>query len=263
MCFVVFCGCFVVFCGCFASVLQYFHKTHAKHPKNIEKHWKTQKNTIRSCIAGVFQEQKKSTVLHKTLFTKHLQNTAKHRKTPQNSHNTRFVKLRRKTLQNARKNARKRHKTLTILFNTATLRIARIRCFLPKYARSAAKAYNTQYTRKLRRGGHVPAGGHHVAGLWMFFKNSVLRCFAVLCSVLRCFMRVFLAFFFSQNSTKQTKKYTKRTNAQNEQNTLCAIQRNTVLCIFLSLRKCLYKKHPQNTSKTLQNLRKTPQNTVF
>jgi len=35
---------------------------------------------------GVCKEQKKPTVLHKTPFTKHLQNTAKHRKTPQNSH---------------------------------------------------------------------------------------------------------------------------------------------------------------------------------
>jgi len=77
-------------------------------------------------------------------------------------------------------------------------------------------------------------------------------------------------------------------NAQNEQNTLCAIQRNTVLCVFLSLRKCLqktfakhvkniakhpqntakhrktlfFKKHSQNTTKHLQNTRKTPQNTA-
>jgi len=50
-------------------------------------------------------------------------------------------------------------------------------------------------------------------------------------------------------------------NAQTEQNTLCAIQRNTVLCVFLPLRKFLQKKS-QNTSKTLQNIRKTPQNTA-
>jgi len=49
------------------------------------------------------QEPKILTVLHKTLFTKHLQNTAKHRKTPQNIHKTRFVKLHRKTPQNKRK----------------------------------------------------------------------------------------------------------------------------------------------------------------
>jgi len=116
----VFCGVLWCFAGVFwcfagvlryfASVLQYFHKTHntpEKHRKTLEN---TKKLTIRPCIAGVFQKQKNSTVLHKTPFTKHLQNTAKHRKTPQNSHKTRFVvnktrfvKLRRKTLQNARK----------------------------------------------------------------------------------------------------------------------------------------------------------------
>jgi len=107
-CFVVFCGCFVVFCGCFAVFCECF----AVFPQNTQNTRKTSKNsgngkhrnvTIRLCIAGVFQEQKISTVLLKTPFTKQLQNTAKHRKTPQNSHKTRFVKLRRKTLQSARK----------------------------------------------------------------------------------------------------------------------------------------------------------------
>ena len=108
---------------------------------------------------------------------------------------------------------------------------------------------------------------------------GVLRCFAVFCGVLcACFKR------FSQNSTKQTIKKNIQ-NAQNEQNTLCAIQRNTVLCVFLSLRKCLqstknirktrpkhcktsakhrktlyFEKHSQNTAKHPQNTRKTPQN---
>jgi len=164
---------------CFASVLQYFHitrKTPEKHRKTLEN--KKNSQYARSCIAGVFQKQKKLTVLHKTLFTKHLQNTAKHRKTPQNSHQTRFVKLRRKTLQNAHAN---RSKTSQNAHNTAAIRIARIRCSPKIRYRSVAKAHNTQYTRKLRGGGHVPAGGH-VARLWMFFKNSVLRCF------LRCFV---------------------------------------------------------------------------
>jgi len=80
---------------------------------------------------------------------------------------------------------------------------------------------------------------------------GVLWCFAVFC------VRVFSVF----HKTAQNRP-TSIQNAQNEQNTLCAIQRNTVLCIFLSLRKCL-QKHSQNTSKTLQNIRKTPQNTVF
>jgi len=102
----------------------------------------------------------------------------------------------------------------------------------------------------------------------MFFKNSVLRCFAVLwCFAVFC-VRIFSVFHkTTQNRPKSIQ------NAQNEQNTLCAIQRNTVLCIFLSLRKCLQKtftKHVQNIAKHLQNTakhcffkttRKTPQNT--
>jgi len=80
---------------------------------------------------------------------------------------------------------------------------------------------------------------------------GVLWCFAVFC------VRVFSVFY----KTDQNRP-THIQNAQNEQNTLCAIRRNTVLCVFLSLRKCL-QKHSQNTSKTLQNIHKTPQNTVF
>jgi len=91
-CFAGVCGVLRVFCG----VLRVFcsiSTKHTKHLKNTSKNTeKHKKLTIRWCIAGVFREQKKSTVLHKTPFTKHLQNTAKHRKTPQNSHKTRFVK---------------------------------------------------------------------------------------------------------------------------------------------------------------------------
>jgi len=144
-CFVVFCGCFVVFCGCFAV----FCKCFAVFPQNTQNTLKTSKNTekhkkltIRSCIAGVFREQIKSTVLHKTPFTKHLQNTAKHRKTPQNSHKTRFVKLRRKTPQN---NNAKRSKKSQNGRNTAAIRIARIRCILQKYFRPVAKVHNVHY----------------------------------------------------------------------------------------------------------------------
>jgi len=110
------------------------------------------------------------------------------------------------------------------------------------------------------------------------------QCFAVFCGVLWCFamfcVRVFSVFYkTAQNRHKSIQ------NAQNAQfkNTLCAIQCNTVLCMFLSLRKCLqktfakhvqniakhpqnakhrktlfFKKHSQNTTKT----RKNPQNTA-
>jgi len=148
-----------------------------KHKKNIEIHWKTQKthNTLVYC--GHFPRAKNrdciaQNTVHKT--------SAKHRKKLQSSHKTRFAKLRRKTLQNARKTRlQKRHKTLTY---TDAICIACIRCFLLKSVRSVAKAHNTQYSRvKYGGGGHAPAGGH-VAGLWMFFKNSV--CFAAIRLVL-------------------------------------------------------------------------------
>jgi len=92
------------------------------------------------------------------------------------------------------------------------------------------------------------------------------QCFAVFCGILWCFavfcVRVFSVFYkTAQNRPKSIYK-THKTNKIRF--VLCAIQRNTVLCIFLSLRKCL-QKHSQNTSKTLQNknIGKTPQNTVF
>ena len=112
-----------------------------------------------------------------------------------------------------------------------------------------------------------------------FYKK---QCFAVFCVVLRCFAVFCVRVFSVLHKTAQNRPK----NIQNEQNTLCAIQRNTVLCVFLSLRKCLQKtfakhvqniakhqqntakhrktlffvKHSQNTAKHPQNTRKTPQN---
>ena len=203
-CFVVFCGCFVdvlrVFCGVLRVVCSIFAK-HTKHPKKLETHWKTKKthNTLVYC--GSFPRAKKFDCIAQNTFQsqnicKIPQNTAKHRKTV----TTRFMKLRRP--KNCKTQA-KRSKTSENAHNIATIRIARIFGVSPKNTlASVAKAYNTEYTRKLRRGGHVPAGGH-VAGLFFFFENSVLRCFAVFCGVLRCFMRVFLAFFTKQHKTDQ------------------------------------------------------------
>ena len=85
---------------------------------------------------------------------------------------------------------------------------------------------------------------------------GVLWCFAVFC------VRVFSVFFKLHKTDQQYIQ-----NAQNEQNTLwlCAIQRNTVLRIFLSLRKC--QMTTQNIRKTrpksCKTHAKTPQNTVF
>jgi len=70
-------------------------------------------------------------------------------------------------------------------------------------------------------------------------------------------VRVFSVFHkTAQNRPKNIQK------EQNEQNTLCAIQRNTVLCVFLSLRKCLQKTFAKHVQNSLQNIRKTPQNTA-
>jgi len=162
----VFCGVLRVFCDVlrvFGGVLRrVFHCSistkHTNHPKNIEKHWKTQKthNTLVYC--GSFPRAKKFDCIAKNTFHK---TSAKHRKTPQNSHKTHFVKLRRKTLQNARKTLENVTKRSQYSRNTYSIHIARIRCFIPKYARrSVAKAHNTQYTRKLREEGRVSAGGH-------------------------------------------------------------------------------------------------------
>jgi len=123
MCFVVFCGCFV-FCDVFAGVLrvfceflQYFTKhTHFKKTSENtekllififikEKHKKLTATAIRSCIAGVFHEQKIATVLHKTHFTKHLKNTANHRKTLAKQSQNAFCEI---TSQNTAKRSQKR-----------------------------------------------------------------------------------------------------------------------------------------------------------
>ena len=112
----------------------------------------------------------------------------------------------------------------------------------------------------------------------MFFKNSVLRCFAVFCGVLRCFVCVFLAFFIKQfqNSTKQTNNYTKRT--KRTKYALCNTAHHGAVHLSLTQkmstkinrktrpkhcktstkhRKTLFfKKHLQNTTKHPQNTAK-------
>jgi len=188
--------------------------------------------------------------LHKTPFTKHLQNTAKHRNTqntaklPQNA----FCEIMSQNTAKKTQNAQKSHKTVAI----QPQYVLRAFGVFFKNTLDLSQKYTMRNTRKLRGVSRTSAGGHGLK------KNSVLRCF---CGVLWCFavfgVRVFSDFYkTAQNRPKNIQ------NAQNEQNTRCAIQRNTVLCVFLSLRKCLYKKHSQNTSKTLQNIRKTPQNTA-
>jgi len=116
----VFCGVLRVFCDVlrvFCDFLRVFCSISTKTHKTPEKYRKTllethKKLTIRSCIAGVFQEQNISTVLQKKTFHK---TSAKHRKTPQNttkqSQNA-FCEITSqntaKRTQNARKNVTKR-----------------------------------------------------------------------------------------------------------------------------------------------------------
>jgi len=125
---------------------------HTKHPKNTGK---TKKNSqyARSCIAGIFQELKNSTVLHKTPFTKHLQNTAKH---SQNSHKTRFVKLRRKTPQNKRKTLKNVTKRSQYSRNTYCLRAFGV---FFQNTLDLSQKYTIRNTRKLRGVSRTPAGG--------------------------------------------------------------------------------------------------------
>jgi len=261
----MFCGCFAVFCECFAEFPQNTQNT--KHPKNIEKHWKTRKTHNMLVYCGRFPRAKNfdciaQNTVHKT--------SAKHRKTPQNtakqSQNA-FCEITSQNTAKQTQNAQNGRKTVAIQ---------------PQYVLRAFGVFfknmldlSRKHTiRNIRvnygGGGHVPAGGQ-VAGLWMFdvFQK---QCFAVFCGVLWCFavfcVRVFSVFHkTAQNRPKSIQ------HAQNEQNTLCAIQRNTVLYIFLSLRKCLQKtfakhvqniaKYPLNTAKHCfsKNTRKTPQNT--
>ena len=128
---------------------------------------------------GRFQRAKKfDCIAHKTPFTKHLQNTAKHRKTPQNSHKTRFVKL-QITSQNTTKqtqNAQKSHKTVAL----QPQYVLRAFGVFFKNTLDLSQKYTMRNTRKLRITGGVtfPRRGLR------FLKK---QCFAVFCGVLRCF----------------------------------------------------------------------------
>jgi len=190
MCFVVFCGvlwcfagvlwCFAGVLRCFASVLQYFHKTH----KTPEKHRKTLKNTKNSQYARVLRAFSKSKkirlycVLHKTPFTKHLQNTAK-RKTPQNtakqSQNA-FCEITSQNTAKQTQNAQKSHKIVAL----QPQYVLRAFGVFFKNTLDLSQKYTMRNTRKLRITGGVtfPRRGLR------FLKK---QCFAVFCGVLRCF----------------------------------------------------------------------------
>jgi len=159
MCFVVFCGdlwcsagvlrSFAGVLRCFESVLQYFHKTH----KTPEEHRKILKNTKNSQYARAlraFSESKKN----RLYCTKHLsQNICK---TPQNSHKTRLVKLRRKTPQNNNAKRSKSHKTVAI----QPQYVLRAFGVFLKSTLDLSQKYTMRNTRKLRGVSRTSAGGH-------------------------------------------------------------------------------------------------------
>ena len=243
-CFVVFCGCFAVFCECFAAFPQTTQTTR-KTSKNTEKH---KKITIRSCVASVFKEQK-----NRLYCTKHLsqnicktpQNTAKHRKTVLKRVLRNYVARYRKTItQNAQKSS---HKTVAI----QPQYVLRAFGVFFKNTLDLSQKYTMRNTRKLWGVSRTSAGGHGLK------KNSVVRCFAVFCGVLRCFVCVFLAFFTKQTKTDPKIYKTHKTNK------IRFVQYSAIrCCASFSHSENVNKKHSQNTSKTLQNIRKTPQNTA-
>jgi len=167
MCFVVFCGvswCFagVLWCfsGVFCGVLRVFcsiSTKHTKHPKNIEKTEKHKNSQYaRVFVLRAFSKSKKI----RLYCTKHLsqnicKTSAKHRKTPQNSHKTRFVKLRRKTPQKNAKRS-KSHKTVVI----QPQYVLRAFGVYFKNTLDLSQKYTMRNTRKLRGVSRTPAGGH-------------------------------------------------------------------------------------------------------
>ena len=189
---------------------------HTKRRKNTEKHWKHTKNspyTIRSRVyCGRFPRAKSQK--SRLYCTKHLlQNICKtHHKTPkkhsqsQNIKKTRFdkLRLRRKHTAKLTQNAQKRHKTLTIPIQTRYV----LRAF-GVFSQNTLDLSQKHTIRNVRvhygGAGSRTRRGSRSRILWMFFKNSVLRC--LWCFVVFC-VPVFSSVFL-QNSTKQHKTATK------------------------------------------------------
>jgi len=185
MCFVVFCGvlwcfagvlwCFAGVLRCFASVLQYFHKT--RHTRKTSKNTEKQKKlTIRSCIAGVFKEQK-----NRLYCTKHpSQNICKtpqtHRKHNAKQSQNAFCEITSQNTAKQTQNAQNCHKAVIIQLQYV------LRAFgvYFKNTLDLSQKYTMRNTRKLRGWGvsRTPAGGHGF---------SKTQCVAVFCGVLRCF----------------------------------------------------------------------------
>ena len=194
--------CFAGVLRCFASVLLYFHKTHKtpeKHRKTLKNRKKTH-NTLVYC--GRFQRAKKFDCIAQNTFHK---TSAKHRKTPQNtakqSQNA-FCEITSQNTAKQTQNSQKSHNTVVI----QPQYVLRAFGVYFKSTLDLSQKYTMRNTRKLRGVSRTPAGGHGLK------KNSVLRCFAVFCGVLRCFVCVFSAFFTKQHKTDQKRYKTHKTN---------------------------------------------------
>jgi len=191
----VFCDVLRVCCECFVSDLHYFHKTHTKHKKTR----KTLENTKNSQyarvlrIVGVFQEQepKIATVLHKTHLsqnTKHLQNSAKHRKTKhktlaKQSQNAFCEITAQNTVKRTQNAAQKRHKTLTI----QTQCVLRAFGVFSKNALDLSRKHTIRNIRLNYGGGVTYPQEVTSQDCGCFSKTGfcgVLQCFVVFCGVL-------------------------------------------------------------------------------
>ena len=132
---------------------------------------------------GRIQRAEKFDCIAQNAFDK---TSAKHRKTPQNSHKTRFMKLRRKTPQNKRKTLKKVTKPSHYSRSRNTYCAHSV--YSSKILLDLSQKYTMRKTCKLRI-----TGGCHVPSQVVTVKKKtefcgVLRCFAVFCGVLcACF----------------------------------------------------------------------------
>ena len=197
-----------MFCECFAVFLQITQNTRKTSANTLE----NTKELQYACVLRAFSKSQKSrlchtvysVVLQKTPLTKYLQNTAKHRKTLAKRKTATTCVLRNFVAQHCKTHAKRTKKNKTLIIQPQYV----LRAFgvYFKSTLDLSQKYTMRNTRKLRGVSRTPAGGHGLK------KNSVLRCFAVFCGVLRCFVCVFSAFFTKQHKTDQKRYKTHKTN---------------------------------------------------
>jgi len=195
---------------------------------------------------GRFQRVKNFECIAQNTFHK---TSAKHRKTPQNTAKQSQNAFCAITSQNTAKQTQNAQKVT----KPSHYSRSRSNTYCAHSALDLSQKYTMRNTRKLRIAGGVT---YPCRGSWFFKK----QCFAVFCGVLRCFavfcVRVF-SVFHKTAKNRQTIYKTHKTNK------IRFVQHSAIRCCApFSHSENVYKKHSQNTSKTLQNIRKTPQNTA-